>query len=355
MQNKPKIGITIGDINGIGPEIIIKLLSNDKIYQYCTPIIYGSTRVLSYYKKLLNNDQFRYSALKDWNQLQQKQANVVSVIDEVPDIQVGKETDKAGEYALLSIDAAIKDWKEGKIDALVTAPINKNLVAKASQEKFTGHTEYITNQIGNSTSLMLLYADQLRMGLVTNHIPVSAVAENISITKIEERIEQLNKSLVQDFFINKPRIAVLSLNPHAGDNGLLGNEELDILTPAINQSYRKGILCFGPYPADGLFGSGNFKKFDAILAIYHDQGLAPFKALTFDDGVNFTAGIDMVRTSPDHGTAYDIAGKGIASENSMRQALYGAIDIFKKRSDYKELTADVLKPRKKKARSNKPV
>lgn len=355
MQNKPKIGITIGDINGIGPEIIIKLFSNDKLYQYCTPIIYGSTRVLSYYKKLLNNDQFRYSALKDWNQLQLKQANVVSVIDEVPEIEVGKETEKAGEYALLSIDAAIKDWKDGKIDALVTAPINKNLVAKFSEEKFTGHTEYITQQIGNSNSLMLLYAEQLRMGLVTNHIPVSAVSENISIEKVVEKIEQLNTSLVQDFFINKPKIAVLSLNPHAGDNGLLGNEELDILTPAINQSYRNGILSFGPYPADGLFGSGNFKKFDAILAIYHDQGLAPFKALTFDDGVNFTAGIDMVRTSPDHGTAYDIAGKGIASENSMRQALYGAIDIYNKRKNYKELTADVLKIKKKKTRNNKPV
>ena len=355
MQNKPKIGITIGDINGIGPEIIIKLLSNDKIYQYCTPIIYGSTRVLSYYKKLLNNDSFRYSALKDWNQLQQKQANVVSVIEEVPNIEVGKETDKAGEYALKAIDAAIQDWKDGKIDALVTAPINKNLVAKYAKDKFTGHTEYITNAIGNDNSLMLLYASQLRMGLVTNHLPVSAVAEHITIDAVSKKIEQLNSSLKQDFFINKPKIAVLSLNPHAGDNGLLGNEELDILTPAINQNYRNGILAFGPYPADGLFGSGNFKKFDAILAIYHDQGLAPFKALTFDDGVNFTAGIDIVRTSPDHGTAYDIAGKGVASENSIRQALYGAIDIFNHRMEYKELTSNVLVKKKKKTRSNKPV
>jgi len=356
MQNKPKIGITIGDINGIGPEIIIKLLSNDKIYQYCTPIIYGSTRVLSYYKKLLKNDKFRYSSLKDWNQLQQKQANVVSVIDEVPNIEVGKETDKAGEYALNAIDTAIKDWKNGKIDALVTAPINKNSVAKYAKEKFTGHTEYISKQTDNSDSLMLLYAGNLRMGLVTNHLPVSEVAENISVESICKKLEQLNKSLKEDFFINKPKIAVLSLNPHAGDNGLLGNEELDILIPAINQSYRNGILAFGPYPADGLFGSGNFKKFDAILAIYHDQGLAPFKALTFDEGVNFTAGINIIRTSPDHGTAYDIAGKGIASENSIRQALYGAIDIFRNRKEYQELTADILvKKKKKKTKNNKTI
>lgn len=354
MQNqKPKIGITIGDINGVGPEVIIKMLSDDRIYKYCTPIVYGSTRVLSYYKKLLDNKKFRYSALKDWSNLMDKQTNVVSTIEDVPEIEVGKETDIAGQYALNAIDKAVADWKEGKIDAILTAPINKNTVARASKEKFSGHTEYLAQQTGAEDSLMILFADKLRMGLVTNHIPVSEISSKLTKIMVQKKIEQFNKSLVEDFFINKPKIAVLSLNPHAGDKGLIGSEELEILTPAINQSYRNGVLALGPYAADGLFGSGNFKKFDAVLAIYHDQGLAPFKALTFDDGVNFTAGLDLIRTSPDHGTAYDIAGKGVASAASMRHALFAAIDIFESRTEYKELTADKLQKRKRRNKVRK--
>lgn len=352
-DKKPVIGITIGDINGIGPEVIIKLLADDRIYQFCTPVVYGSTRVLSYYKKMLNDKRFRYSGLSDWSKLMDKQTNVVSTIKDQPEIEVGKETEIAGKYALDAIDQAIADWKEGKIDALVTAPINKHTVAKAADGKFTGHTEYLAKETGAEDSLMLLFADNIRMGLVTNHIPVSEIAEQLSKEIVQQKIEMLNRSLVQDFFINKPRIAVLSLNPHAGDKGLIGSEELEILVPAINQCYRNGILALGPYPADGLFGSGNFKKFDAVLAIYHDQGLAPFKALTFDDGVNFTAGLDIIRTSPDHGTAYDIAGKNVASPQSMRQALFAAIDIVESRSEYKEWTADKLKIRKRKSRSRK--
>ncbi|MFT4970321.1 MAG: 4-hydroxythreonine-4-phosphate dehydrogenase [Chitinophagales bacterium] len=352
-DKKPKIGITIGDINGVGPEVIIKMLSNERIFQYCTPIIYGSTRVLSYYKKLLNNNTFRYSALNDWSKLMDKQANVVSTIEDEPEIQVGQETAIAGKYALDAIDKALEDWKEGKIDALLTAPISKNTVAKAAEGKFTGHTEYLAEKTGADDSLMILFADNLRMGLVTNHIPVSEISSKLTKIKVQNKIEQFSKSLVEDFFINKPKIAVLSLNPHAGDNGLLGSEELEILIPAINQSYRNGILALGPYAADGLFGSGNFKKFDGILAIYHDQGLAPFKALTFDEGVNFTAGLDLIRTSPDHGTAYDIAGKNIASERSMRQALFAAIDIFESRTEYKELTSDKLKRTKKRYKARK--
>ncbi len=350
---KPKIGITIGDINGIGPEIIIKMLSNEKIYQYCTPVVYGSTRVLSHYKKLLDNTKFRYSKLTDWSKLMEKQTNVVSTIDEIPVIEVGEETEIAGQYALNAIDKALVDWKDGKIDAILTAPINKSTVAKAAEGKFSGHTEYITAFTGAEDSIMILFAENLRLGLVTNHIPVNEISSKLTKIIVQNKIEQLNKSLIKDFFINKPKIAVLSLNPHAGDKGLIGSEELEILIPAINQSYRNGILALGPYAADGLFGSGNYKNFDAILAIYHDQGLAPFKALTFDDGVNFTGGIDLVRTSPDHGTAYDIAGKNMASERSMRNALFAAIDIFKNRSEYIELTADKLKKSKKRYKARK--
>ncbi len=352
-ENKPKIGITIGDINGIGPEIIIKMLSDDRIYQYCTPIVYGSTRVLSYYKKLLGNTKFRYSALKDWANLLDKQTNIVSVIDETPNIEVGTESDIAGVYALKAIDQAVADWKEGKIDAIVTAPINKNSVAKAAEGAFTGHTEYLAKLTGAEDSLMVLFSDELRIGLVTNHIPVSEISAKLNKILVQKKIEQLHKSLVEDFFINKPKIAVLSLNPHAGDKGLIGTEELEILVPAINQNYRNGILALGPYAADGLFGSGDFKKFDAILAIYHDQGLAPFKALTFDNGVNFTAGLDLVRTSPDHGTAFNIAGKGEASENSIRQALFAAIDIAQNRLEYKEMTSDVLKKSGKRTKARR--
>lgn len=353
-HSKPVIGFTIGDINGVGPEILIKLLSDDRIYQFCTPVVYGSTRVLSYYKKLMNNNKFRYNALNDWSKLMDKQTNVVSVISEDPIIEVGKESDQAGVYALSAIDKAIEDWKNGKIEALVTAPINKSTVARAAQGNFAGHTEYLEKLCGAKHSLMILFAEDLRIGLVTNHIPVSKISESISKELVQSKIEQLNISLKSDFGLHQPRIAVLALNPHAGDKGLIGNEELEVLIPAINQSYRNGILAFGPFPSDGFFGSGNFKKFDAVLAIYHDQGLAPFKALTFDDGVNFTSGLDLVRTSPDHGTAYDIAGKDLASERSIRQALFAALDIIENRKEYKEMKSNVLKKshKKQKARFN---
>jgi 4-hydroxythreonine-4-phosphate dehydrogenase len=351
--DKPKIGITIGDINGIGPEIIIKMLSDERLYQYCTPIVYGSTRVLSYYKKLLDNNKFRYSSLKDWNKLLDKQTNVVSVIDEEPIIEVGKETLVAGQYALKAIDKAIEDWKEGRLDAILTAPINKNTVSKSAEVKFTGHTEYFAKQTGNKESLMILFANNFRMGLVTNHIPVSEISSKLTKILVQQKIEQFNKSLIEDFYVNKPRIAVLSLNPHAGDKGLIGSEELEILIPAINQCYRNGIFSIGPFPADGLFGSGNFRAFDGILAMYHDQGLAPFKALTSEDGVNFTAGLDLVRTSPDHGTAYDIAGKNQASEQSMRQALFAAIDIIQNRAEYSDGVENKLKKSKKTRKASK--
>lgn len=342
LNNKPVIGITIGDINGIGPEIIIKALSDDRIYNFCIPVVYGSTRVLSYYKKILDNSKFKYSNLKDWKQINEKQTNIISIIKDEPEISPGETNDKNGKYSLDAIDAALSDWKAGKIDAIVTAPINKNLVAKVADKKFTGHTEYITEFTNNKESMMILHTNSLRVGLVTNHLPVSEVASKLNLELVAKKIEQLNKTLIEDFNINKPKIAVLSLNPHAGENGLLGSEELDIIEPAISQSNRKGILAIGPFPADGLFGSGKYKAFDAVLAMYHDQGLAPFKALTFDEGVNFTAGIPLVRTSPDHGTAYDLAGKNEASETSMRAAIFAAIDAISNRLEYQEMAKNKI-------------
>lgn len=334
-MTKPKIGITIGDINGIGPEIIIKMLSNDAIYSMCTPIIYGSTKVLSYYKKALNNSKFKYTHLKDWDKLAGKQAHVVNCIDEQPVINPGEETDEAGKYALESIDAALKDWKEGKIDVLLTAPINKQLVAKYAPEGFKGHTEYISSFCGKDESLMLLTSDRLTVGLVTNHIPVGQITNKLTLALVTKKLLLLNNSLKKDFGIHKPKIAVLGLNPHAGDNGLLGKEEETIIAPAIKDMMTRGIYTFGPYPSDGFFGTNDYTKFDAILAMYHDQGLIPFKSISFDEGVNFTSGIDIIRTSPDHGTAYDIAGKGIASERSIQNALFTGIDIFRNRQEEK--------------------
>ncbi len=332
---KPKIGITIGDINGVGPEIIIKMLSNEKIYAMCTPIIYGSTKVLSYYKKALNNHKFKYTQLKDWDKLSGKQAFVVNCIEEQPVINTGEETEEAGKYAFDSINTALNDWKDNKIDILLTAPINKNLVAQAAGEEynFKGHTEYISQFCGVDESLMLLTSDRLTVGLVTNHLPINKVAGKLKLSLVTNKLMMLNNSLKKDFGIHKPKIAVLGLNPHAGDNGLLGKEEIELIAPAIKDMLSRGVYAFGPYPSDGFFGTNNYTKFDAVLAMYHDQGLIPFKSIAFEEGVNFTSGLPLVRTSPDHGTAYDIAGKGIASERSMIQALFTAIDIYRNRNN----------------------
>lgn len=330
---KPKVGITIGDINGIGPEIIIKMLSDDRIYAFCQPIIYGSTKVLSFYKKKLGIDKFKYAHLKDWNKLPPKQSYVVNCIDEHAIVSIGEEKDEAGKYALDSLNTALQDWKDGNIDMLLTAPINKNLVAKHTTEDFKGHTEYISTFCGADDSLMLLTSDRLTVGLVTNHIPINLVAAKLKTSLITNKILMLNNSLKNDFGIQKPKIAVLGLNPHAGDNGLLGSEEKDIIAPAINDAMSRGVYAFGPYPSDGFFGTSDYTKFDGILAMYHDQGLIPFKAIAFEEGVNFTSGLPLVRTSPDHGTAYNIAGKNIASEASMRNALFTALDIYKNRKE----------------------
>jgi len=328
---KPIIGITVGDVNGIGPEIIIKALNDNRILKLFTPVIYGSTKVLAYYKKAFKADDFNYSQVKSPDQIHHKKVNVVNCWEELVEINIGTVTKEAGTSAFQALEKACSDLKSGFIDALVTAPINKHNIQSESF-KFPGHTEYLTEYFGQKESLMFLVSENLRVGVVTGHIPLQEVAATLSPSLIERKLKLMQASLKLDFGIQKPKIAVLGLNPHAGEEGLLGKEENEIIKPAINACKEKGMLVYGPYAADGFFGTSQYKKVDGVLAMYHDQGLIPFKTLAFDSGINFTAGLPIIRTSPDHGTAYDIAGKNIASENSMREALFLAAEIVKNRS-----------------------
>jgi 4-hydroxythreonine-4-phosphate dehydrogenase len=344
-KNKPKIGITIGDYNGVGVEVILKAFSDNRLFEYCTPVVYGSTKIIAYHKKALNIDTVNHQQLKPGNAPAAKLLNVINCINENVIINLGTASPQAGESALVALDAALKDLKDGTIDALVTAPLDKSLI-KPKTGTFTGHTEYIANYFGVPETVMLLTCDFIKVGLVTNHIPVKEVATALTTKKILTKIEILNESLFKDFGIAKPKIAVLGLNPHAGDNGLLGSEEKEIIVPAIKKAQENGILAYGPYAADGLMGSGQYDKFDVVLAMYHDQGLVAFKSLCFGSGVNFTAGLPVVRTSPDHGTAFDIAGKDLALPDSFREAVFTAIDIVRNRKVYNEITANPLKKQK---------
>lgn len=333
-MQKIKVGISHGDINGIGYEVILKTFANEDIFQLCTPVLYGSPKVAAYYRKFVE-DAPNFVVIDRPEKAKEGHLNIVDCFgDKELKIETGKPSQEAGEAAFNALEKAVDDLKVQKIDVLVTAPINKNTIQQENF-KFPGHTEYIENKAGDGNqSLMILMNEMLRVALVTNHIPISQISQKISKNIIETKLNILNESLKVDFAIDNPRIAVLSLNPHCGDNGLIGTEEQDIIIPAIQDSFKKGIRCFGPYPADGFFGSGNYSKFDAILAMYHDQGLAPFKALAMGDGVNYTAGLPVVRTSPAHGTAYDIAGQSIADESSFRQAIFTAIDIYRNREQY---------------------
>jgi 4-hydroxythreonine-4-phosphate dehydrogenase len=331
-MKKNKIGITVGDVNGIGLEVILKTLNNAKLLEYCAPIIYASSKVVSFHKNIVNNE-IQFTPINNANQAEVGRINVLNVWQDNVQITFGEVNETGGKYALLSIDAAIKDLKDKKIDGIITAPIHKKAMEMAGF-KHTGHTEYLTEQLGAKESLMLMVSDDLRVGLVTNHLPLGEVAKAITKEKIVEKAMILRKTLVRDFGFEKPLIAVLGLNPHAGDNGVIGKEEQSIIKPAIDQLKAKGILAYGPYPADGFFGSEQFKKFDGILAMYHDQGLVAFKSLAFGTGVNFTAGLEFIRTSPDHGTGFDIAGKNLANEGSFRHALYLAIDTIRKRKTF---------------------
>ncbi len=336
-EHKPLIGITIGDYNGIGPEVILKALSDNKMLRLCTPIIYGSMKVFTKYRKLLNLEDWMLNPIKTPSQVNPKRTNIINCWDDQNlEIEPGKVTKEAGEGAYLSLKAAADDLKSGLIEAIVTAPINKYNIQN-EEFKYAGHTEFFAENFpvneGKNDSLMFLVSERLRVGVVTGHIPLEEVKASLNQEKITSKIQAMARSLQQDFGIQKPRIAVLGLNPHAGEEGLLGNEEKEIILPAMQLLKNKGMLLYGPFPADGFFGQGSYKKYDAVLAMYHDQGLIPFKTIAFEDGVNFTAGLSVVRTSPDHGTAYNIAGKNVADETSMREAIFAACDIVKKRKE----------------------
>ena len=338
----PRVGITTGDLNGIGMEVIIKSLLDNRILSTCTPIVYGSAKTASYHRKALKINDFSFNIINDADEANPKKPNLINCWNEEVEIELGVPSTKTGRFAFRSIEAAAKDLASGKIDVIVTAPIDKKTIQGEGFE-FAGHTEYFTQMSNVQESLMLLVADGLRVGVATGHVPLKEVSAKLTKALIVQKLNTLHQSLVRDFNLPRPKIAVLGLNPHAGDNGLLGEEEKSIIGPAIEEANRQhGILAFGPYPADGFFGSPALAQFDAILAMYHDQGLTPFKALAFDSGVNFTAGLPIVRTSPDHGTAYDIAGQGLANENSFRQAVYLACDIFANRKLYKEINANKL-------------
>jgi len=336
-----KVGISVGDINGIGIEVILKSILDNRIFELCTIIIYGSYKTISFHRKALNISNLSLHKIQSPEEANPKMANLISCWTEEVNVELGTVNEDGGKYALLSLEAATQDLMDKKIDVLITAPINKDNI-QSENFTFPGHTEYLMEKDGSEEVLMFMVSDLARIGVVTGHIPLKEVAGKITTEGILKKLILMQKSLMEDFGIIKPKIAVFGLNPHAGDNGLLGDEEEKIIIPAITQAKNRGVLAVGPFPADGFFGSGNFKNFDGILAMYHDQGLIPAKTLSFGDGINFTAGLKIIRTSPDHGTGYDIAGKDMANESSFRNAIYKAIDIHKNRVRYKEMTANPL-------------
>ena len=343
-EKKIRVGITQGDTNGIGYEVILKALADPMVLELFTPVVYGSSKVAAFHRKACGLQPVQFNSINNAIQARDGVCNMVELNLDDLKVELGVASEAAGRAAFTSLECAVADLRNGAIDVLVTAPIDKNNI-QSDTFHFPGHTEYLESSIGDgASSLMVLFNDRMRVALVTTHLPVSQIASAITKEKIISKIEVLNQSLKQDFAIEYPRIAVLALNPHSGDHGLLGNEEKEIITPAIEEAYNeKKICCFGPYAADGFFGNGSYTKFDGVLAMYHDQGLAPFKTLDMDSGVNFTAGLPFVRTSPDHGTGYDIAGKGVASPASMLTAIYAAIDIYRNRTTYAEIHANPLR------------
>jgi 4-hydroxythreonine-4-phosphate dehydrogenase len=342
IENKPLIGISCGDTNGIGPEIIIKTLSDNRILELCTPVVFASNKLINFYRKTLPDYNFSFSSIKDSSKVNHKQVNLYNCWEEDMVIAPGQLTDDAGKYAILSLTIAAEALKAGKLDGLVTAPIHKKNI-QAEAFNFPGHTPYLKKLFEAKEVAMFMVAENMRIALLTEHLPLKDVAQYITQENIIRKLQLMKESLKKDFGINKPRIAVLSLNPHAGDEGLLGKEEVETIKPAIKEAKFKDILCFGPYPADAFFARGQHEKFDAVLAMYHDQGLIPFKSMAIGEGVNYTAGLSGVRTSPDHGVAFDIAGKGIADEASFRQALYTCIDIINARKENKVQNSNPLK------------
>ena len=339
-SEKIKLGISIGDFNGIGIEIILKTFLDKRMLDFCTPILFGSAKLITAYKKNMDIN-ILFNGIKHVDKAIHGQLHILNLWNEEIKIDLGKPTELSGKYAFESLEAATNSLNKGEIDVLVTAPINKDNI-QSENFKFPGHTEFLESKL-EGESLMILMSKNLRIGLITGHIPVSKISEAITSDLIKKKVDILYKTLVQDFAISKPKIAILGLNPHCGDHGVIGNEDDEIIRPTITEIQNEGKLVYGPYAADSFFGSENYKNFDAILAMYHDQGLAPFKTLAFGDGVNFTAGLSEVRTSPDHGTAYELAGKEQANINSFKEAVFSGIQIFKTRKEYKSLTENVLK------------
>ncbi len=337
---KIKVGISVGDLNGVGVEVILKTFEKTGMYDFCTPILFASTKVITFQKKILKINT-PINGIDHPSEAIDGKFNLVNIWDEGVNIEFGKSTETAGKYALDSLVAATEALKNEEIDVLVTAPINKNNI-QSEEFKFPGHTEFLAEKL-NGDSLMLMVSDDLRVGVVTGHIPISKISETITKELITSKVNLVNSTLIQDFGIPKPRIAVLGLNPHNGDKGVIGMEEEEIIKPAIKEMFDDGMMVFGPYAADGFFGTDNYKSFDAIVGMYHDQALIPFKSLSFNTGINYTAGLSKIRTSPDHGTAYEIAGKRIADAKSFEEAVFKAIQIFKTRKEYLELTANKLK------------
>ncbi|MCI7707410.1 MAG: 4-hydroxythreonine-4-phosphate dehydrogenase PdxA [Parabacteroides sp.] len=338
-----RVGITHGDINGIGYEVILKTFSDQRMTELCVPIIYGSSKVAAYHRKALDLPAVNINVVSRAEEAGLNRVNIINCVEDDIKVELTQSTPVAGRAAYKALEAAVADLKSGAIDVLVTAPINKHNIQNA-QFHFPGHTEYLEQTLGDGQkALMILMTNTLRVALVTGHIPVSQVPSQITVENIVTKLQVFNQSLKQDFTIIKPRIAVLALNPHAGDNGVIGNEEAEIIKPAMEEAERLGVMSFGPFPADGFFGSKMYEDFDGVLAMYHDQGLAPFKALAMEEGVNYTAGLPFVRTSPAHGTAYNIAGQNLASESSFRQAVYTALDVYRSRQSYREATAHPLR------------
>jgi 4-hydroxythreonine-4-phosphate dehydrogenase len=340
-----KVGISVGDLNGIGTEIILKTFEDSRMLEFCTPVIFASIKTMSFFKKHFDS-AINFHGINEVSQIVEGKVNVLNVWKENPNIEFGKEDSEIGLFAVKSLEAATEALKNDAIDVLVTAPINK-LTVQSDDFKFPGHTNYLAKELGG-TSLMFMVTEGLKVGLLTDHVPVKDVSNNITAKLITEKVDTVYKSLVQDFRINKPRIAILGINPHAGDNGVIGEEDDKVVRPTLEKIREKGKLVYGPYSADSFFGSKNYMNFDATIASYHDQGLIPFKTITFGEGVNYTAGLSKVRTSPDHGTAFEIAGKGEADESSFKEAVFMAMKIFKNRKEYRKISKNPLKRASKK-------
>lgn len=350
-NKKVRIGITHGDFNGVSYELILKSFTDNRMLELFTPLVYGSSKIASFFRKALHLGEFNFNVIQKNEALNHKRANLINISEEEVKVEIGKSTEIAGKLAFAALEEAVEGIKNNTIDAIVTAPINKQNI-QSEEFDFPGHTEYFAKKFEVENYLMLMVFEKLRLGVITGHMPLKDVSSVLTLDLICNKVHTMNESLIKDFGIRKPKIALLALNPHAGDNGLLGTEETEVIIPAINKSKEEGILVYGPYPADGFIGARTYRDFDGVLAMYHDQGMIAFKSLAFDSGVNFTAGLPIIRTSPAHGTAYGIAGKNLASTESFHNAIYLAIDIYRNRKMYEELNANPLQHQKEELVSN---